>query len=130
MAWKNLAQTDLSDSLIQHHEALEELDGINQLIDWTLIEALLSGIHNKKQGEHAWPPLMMFKILLLQSWYSLSNPKLEKQLTRDLMFRRFINLSLSEGVPDHSTIWRFRNLLNKQSLLEPLLVEINEQLAE
>jgi IS5 family transposase len=130
MAWKNLAQTDLSDALIQHHEALEELDGINELIDWKLIEAKLSAIHAKRRGEQAWPPLMMFKILLLQSWYSLSDPKLEKQLARDLMFRRFINLSLSEGVPDHSTIWRFRNLLNKQSLLEPLLIEINEQLAE
>jgi len=83
MAWKNLAQTDLSDSLIQHHESLEELDGINQLIDWTLIEAQLLGIHNKKQGEHAWLPLMIFKILLLQIWYSLSDPKLEKQLARD-----------------------------------------------
>jgi len=130
MAWKNLAQTDLSDALIQHHEALEELDGINELIDWRLIEAKLSAIHAKKRGEQAWPPLMMFKILLLQSWYSLSDPKLEKQLARDLMFRRFIDLSLSEGVPDHSTIWRFRNLLNKESLLEPLLIEINEQLAE
>jgi IS5 family transposase len=130
MAWKNLAQTDLSDALIQHHEALEELDEINQLIDWTLIEAKLSDIHSKKRGEQAWPPLMMFKVLLLQSGYGLSDPKLEKQLARDLMFRRFINLSLSEGVPDHSTIWRFRNLLTKQSLLEPLLIEINEQLAE
>lgn len=46
------------------------------------------------------------------------------------MFRRFINLSLSAGVPDHSTIWRFRDVLNKLSLLEPLLAEINEQLPE
>lgn len=130
MAWKNLAQTDLSDALIQHHEALEELDGINQLIDWTLIEAKLSDIHNKTKGSQAWPPLMMFKVLLLQGWYGLSDPKLEKQLARDLMFRRFVNLSLSEGIPDHSTIWRFRDLLNKHALLEPLLVEINEQLAE
>jgi hypothetical protein len=38
MVWKNLTQTDLSDALIHHHEALEELDGINQLIDWRLIE--------------------------------------------------------------------------------------------
>ena len=38
MAWKNLAQTDLSDALIQHHEALEELDGINNLIDWKLLQ--------------------------------------------------------------------------------------------
>ena len=73
---------------------------------------------------------MMFKTLLLQSWYSLSDQKLEKQLARDLMFRRFINLGLSEGVLGHSTVWRFRNLLNKQSLLEPLLVKINEQLVE
>lgn len=34
MSWENLAQTDLSDALILHHEALEELDGINQPIDW------------------------------------------------------------------------------------------------
>jgi hypothetical protein len=40
------------------------------------------------------------------------------------MFRRFIDLSLSESVPDHSTIWRFRNSLQKQGLYEVLLAEI------
>jgi len=129
MAWKNLAQTDLSDVLVRHHEALEELDGIHKLIDWSLLAQPLSGLHNKAQGEQAWPPLMMFKVLLLQSWYALSDPKLEKQLARDLMFRRFVNLGLSEGVPDHSTIWRFRNLLDKMALLEPLLSEVNRQLS-
>ena len=64
---------------------------------------------------------MMFKILILQAWYNLSDEALEKQIARDLMFRRFIDLSLSESVPDHSSIWRFRNLLNTESLLEPLL---------
>ena len=75
------------------------------------------------------PPLLMFKALLLQSWYGLSDPGLEKQLARDLMFRRFINLGLSEGVPDHSTIWRFRNTLTKQGLLDTLLSEVNRQLS-
>jgi IS5 family transposase len=51
--------------------------------------------------------LMMFKILILQAWYALSDEALEKQIARDLMFRRFMDLSLSEAVPDHSTIWRF-----------------------
>ena len=48
---------------------------------------------------------MMFKALLLQSWYALSDPALEKQLARDLLFRRFIGLSISESVPDQSTLW-------------------------
>ncbi len=52
---------------------------------------------------------MMFKAMLLQSWYSLSDPQLEKQLARDLLFRRFVRLSLADSIPDHSTLWRFRN---------------------
>ena len=72
----------------------------------------------------------MFKAPLLQSWYALSDPALEKQLARDLLFRHFIGLSISESVPDHSTLWRFRQLLEKQSLMNVLLNAINDQLAE
>ncbi len=64
---------------------------------------------------------MMFKILILQAWYNLSDEALEEQIARDLMFRRFIGLSLSDAVPDHSTIWRFRNLLHTENLLEPFI---------
>ncbi|SHN93707.1 hypothetical protein BHECKSOX_857, partial [Bathymodiolus heckerae thiotrophic gill symbiont] len=70
----------------------------------------------------------MFRILILQAWYNLSDEVLEKQIARDLMFRRFINLSLSENVPDHSSIWRFRQLLNTEQLLELLLKQINTHL--
>jgi IS5 family transposase len=91
-----------------------------QLIDWSRIESLLTGLHSSPRGEKAWPPLMMFKALLLQSWYALSDPALEKQLARDLLFRRFIGLSISESVPDHSTLWRFRQLLEKQNLMTTL----------
>jgi IS5 family transposase len=56
------------------------------------------------------------KILILQAWYALSDEALEKQIARNLMFRRFIDLSLSEAVPDHSTIWRFRQLLNTETI--------------
>jgi len=108
---------------------LEELDDVNSLINWCEIEALLSHIHVKRCGEKAWPPLMMFKALLLQSWYNLSDPGIEKQLARDLLFRRFVDLSLSESVPDHSTFWRFRNLLEKDGLFELLLETINGQLS-
>jgi transposase, IS5 family len=129
MAWKNTKQRSLADALASDHKALTELDDVHALIDWDRIEGMLSCIHNKSKGEQAWPPLMMFKALLLQSWYNLSDPQLEKQLARDLLFRRFVDLSLAESVPDHSTLWRFRNNPQVQQLQSVILVEINEQLA-
>ena len=72
----------------------------------------------------------MFKALLLQSWYSLSDPALEKQLARDLLFRRFVALDIAESVPDHGTFWRFRQTLERLNLMDKLLKEINQQLAD
>jgi len=63
-------------------------------------------------------------------WYDLSDPQLEKQLARDLLFRRFVGLDLSSPVPDHSTFWRFRQTLERACLMDPLLSEINQQLSE
>jgi IS5 family transposase len=127
MAWKNLKQRSLIDGALVKHKAITELDDVEILINWQPIEEQLSSIHNKVRGEKAWPPLMMFKALLLQSWYKLSDPQLEKQLARDLLFRRFIGLDITETVPDHSTLWRFRQKLDGD-LWQSLLKEINEQL--
>ena len=72
----------------------------------------------------------MFKVLLLQKLYNLSDPAMEKQLARDLLFRRFVGLSLTDDVPDHSTIWRYHKHLGELRLIEPLFNQINEQLAQ
>ncbi len=52
----------------------------------------------------------------------------QQTFSDDLLFRRFVDLSISESVPDHSTFWRFRNLLEKEGLFETLLSCINQQL--
>ena len=130
MAWKNIKQRSLAEAMLVEHDAIKELDDVHELIDWEKIEKLLSGIHAKPKGEKAWPPLLMFKALLLQSWYTLSDPRLEKQLARDLLFRRFVGLDISESVPDHSTFWRFRQKLETLSLMDVLLKEINRQLTQ
>jgi hypothetical protein len=65
-----------ADSMLFEHDALKELDDVLDLICWTRIESLLSNIHFSTKGEKAYPPLMMYKALLLQSWYTLSDPKL------------------------------------------------------
>src|SRR5512132_2703835 len=68
------------------------------------------------------------KLLLLQQWYGLSDPSLEEAVDDRLSFRRFAGLPLDEGVPDHSTIWRFRQELAAHGLAEALFEEINRQL--
>ncbi|VVM18265.1 hypothetical protein BSPWISOXPB_3032 [uncultured Gammaproteobacteria bacterium] len=130
MSWKNTQQNSFADSLVIEHKSLSELDDVHNIINWGEIEQTLSNLYTSKTGASAYPPIMMFKILILQAWYALSDEALEKQIARDLMFRRFIDLSLSEAVPDHSTIWRFRQLLNTENLLEPLLEQINHHLEQ
>lgn len=130
MSWKQLSQSSLADSLASHHKSLEELDDIHELLDWSRIEAHLRDMFSSKRGEPAWPPLLMFKIMLLQQWYRLSDEGMEKQLARDLLFRRFTGLGLSDGTPDHTVIWRFHKLIGKLKLAEVLFEEINQQLCE
>ena len=100
------------------------------MIDWSDIEKGLSGIYNSRSGSPSYRPLLLFKILLLQSWYNLSDEGVAKQLGRDLLFRHFVDLSLAESVPDHSNIWRFRDQLMRKELLEVLLSQVNDDLAK
>lgn len=130
MSWKSLEQQSLAHGMLIDHEALHELDNVDELIDWSAINYLLRDIHSSPKGEQAWPPLLMFKGLLLQVWYKLSDPSLEKQLARDLLFRRFVGLDIAHTVPDHSTIWRFRQLMESEGLMKPLLDEVSRQLAD
>jgi len=127
---ENTQQSSLADALVIEHKSLSELDDVHIIINWNEIEKTLSSLYSSVPGAPAYPPLMMFKILILQAWYNLSDEALEKQIARDLMFRRFIDLSLCEPVPDHSSIWRFRQLLNTENLLEPLLEQINTHLEQ
>ena len=55
-----------------------------------------------------------YSTLLLRSRYGLSDPAPEKQLARDLLFRRFVELDLAESVPDYSAFWRFRQKLERR----------------
>lgn len=128
MSLKNLTQPSLADGLVHNHKHLQELDDIQSLIDWEEIARELKVIEVKDTGNSAYPATLMFKIILLQTWYNLSDVQMEKQMARDLMFRRFAQLPLDAPTPDHSTIWRFREKLAKLQLQDKLLANINVQL--
>ncbi|WP_367161179.1 transposase (plasmid) [Kozakia baliensis] len=56
------------------------LDDIEKLIDWQPIAAPLAPLYAASKGEAAWPPLTMFRAMLLAVWYDVSDGKLAKAL--------------------------------------------------
>src|SRR6516162_3334763 len=99
-----------------------------EAFDWGAIEVLLSLIHGSTKGAPGYPPLAMFKIILLQQWYTLSDPAAEEAVRDRLSFRRFCGIPLDRETPDHSSIWRFRQTLDSLGLSAALLAEVNRQL--
>jgi transposase, IS5 family len=97
-------------------------------VDWAPFERALKDVHSAAKGEAAYPPLTMFKVLLLQRWYSLSDPAMEAALFDRISFLRFAGFSSEDETPDHATIWRFREKVSKAGLTERLFAELQRQL--
>ena len=72
----------------------------------------------------------MFKVLLLQKYYNLSDKVVEEALCVNLLFMRFVGISLEDSVPDDTTICRFRNSLLKNKLYDKLFDHITSQLED
>lgn len=107
------------------------LDRLSGLVKWYRFEKRLARLRPPHgPGRPAYAPLLMFKALLLQSLYGLSDSELEEALADRLSFRRFCGLALDEAVPDHTTLNRFRNLLVEAGLLEKLFAELDRQMDE
>jgi IS5 family transposase len=102
------------------------LDRIEQGFDWSAFEALLSRLGDGRAP--GYPPLTMFKIVLLQQWHTLSDPAAEEAVRDRLSFRLFGCLPLDMETPDHPSIWRFRQTIDKLGASAALLAEVNRQL--
>ena len=105
------------------------LDRLDGLVKWYRFEKLLAHLRDEDSpGRPGYPVLVLFKALLLQALYGLSERELEEALNDRLSFRRFAGLSLEEAVPDHTVLNRFRNRLIAEGLLEKLFGELDRQL--
>lgn len=98
------------------------------MIDWNEIAALLGGIHANAKGEAAWPPLAMFRALLLSVWYDLSDIKLAEALDDRTSFRRFCGFSGTEATPERTAFVRFRKALIAHRLDRLLFERVAAQL--
>ena len=104
------------------------LDEIAALIDWAEIDRHLALVYASAKGEQAWPPLSLFKALLLAVWYDLSDVKLAEALEDRASFRRFCGFASDEPTPERTAFVRFRRELVARSLDRALFEAVTNQL--
>lgn len=111
-------------------DSLEKLN----IINWEAFRPILKNALIKERkssaGRQPYDCVMMFKILVLQRLFNLSDDQTEYQLNDRISFMRFINLSLGDRIPDAKTIWLFRDTLSKAGVIEELFRRFSFQLEE
>lgn len=110
----------------------DPLQKLNEYIDWNIFgvpleKAFVNELRDKSKGGR--PPfdkLVMFKALIIQSLYNLSDDQLEYQIVDRASFKRFLGLKKSDKVPDSKTFWHFREQLIEREVILDLFKTFNE----
>ena len=105
---------------------------IESIVNWTKISQELNKkikrAHKDAYGRAAYAPIVLFKMMLLQTWYSLSDEGVEEMVNDSISANEFCGLKVEDTVPDHSTLSRFRKELTELKIMDKLLNKINKQL--
>ncbi len=112
----------------------DPLEKLNSVIDWNIFLPVLQKIENQdktsKAGAKPYSPLLMFKIMILQRYYNLSDKQIEYQILDRISFGRFLGLTLNDRVPDEKTVWDFRERLTNKELEKELFAVFHSKLEE
>lgn len=131
---KATGKSSFAEMAISHRKTTNLfLEQVNQLIDWKIVEMVIDNYDTRGKGiagNSAYPGLVLFKMSLLGIWYNLSDRALEDRVNDSISFNRFCGLSLSDPVPDHSVVSRFRTMMTNGGAWDGLLRELNRQLDE
>jgi IS5 family transposase len=107
----------------------DKLAEINPLIDWECFRPIVREMfdnHSERGGRPNNDEIVMIKMLVLQSWYGLSDPELERQANDRISFQKF--LGFPERIPDRSTVWAFRERLIDTGKDEKIWEELQRQI--
>ena len=126
MARRRIGQEDL----IARPEprSVLSLTELAALLNWAEIDRLLVGISAAAKGERGWPPLALFRGLLLATWHDLSDVRLAEALDDRASFRRFCGFAAHEPTPERTAFVRFRRELARRGLDRALFEAITRQL--
>lgn len=125
---------DIEYRLEQLSKCGDPLVKLKEIVPWTSFRNELNKVHDKERkstaGRKPYDTVVMFKILILQSLYNLSDEAMEYQVRDRLSFMRFLDLAIEDCVPDARTIWFFREQLKELKLVEKLFADFDRYLAE
>ena len=111
-----------------HEKKIKEyqppLAKLDKVIDWEIFRnPIEEALYVEPKGAGGRPPfdkLMMFKILILQKYYNLSDEQTEFQINDRTSFKQFLGLKVGDTIPDEKTIWHFKEQLTNKNLSEQL----------
>jgi IS5 family transposase len=102
----------------------DPLEKLGKGVDFEMFRDILEvRLSKEPQGKGGRPPydyVMMFKIMILQRYYNLSDDQVEYQINDRMSFMRFLHLSIADDIPDSKTVWNFREQLTDLGLVEEL----------
>ncbi|KAA6329703.1 hypothetical protein EZS27_021511 [termite gut metagenome] len=100
----------------------DPLETLSKNIDFEMFRTILDeSLHNEPKGQGGRRPydyVMMFKILILQRYFNLSDNQVEYPINERMSFMRFLDLSIADDIPDSKTVWHFRERLTDLGVVE------------
>ncbi len=115
---------DLTHRYDSHTAQGDPLEQLAEHMPWASfrkpLEKNLRPSKRTKGGRPPFDAILMFKVLVLQALYNLSDDQTEDQIRDRLSFMRFLGLDLHQRIPDAKTIWLFRETLAQAGGVEKL----------
>jgi len=113
----------------------DPLEAIAAFVPWESFRATIEAVvltpaaeRKSQAGRKPIDAIVMFRMLVLQSLYNLSDEQIEYQVGDRLSFTRFLKLGIEDRIPDGTTLWLFREKLSKAGLIETLFERFGQHL--
>jgi IS5 family transposase len=106
------------------------LDRVNEIIDFSEINQLLNTLYKNEAGRNPIPPLLLFKTLLLESWYGLSDVEAVEEIHDRRSFERFVGEEVRKYHVDDTTLVKFRERMRDHQIYEPVLALVEKAMIQ